>query len=50
MDNGWDVAIALNMIFVKFGTWQPQSLPAGIAGWDDYIYSSRALWSTQSMH
>ncbi len=49
MDNGWDVTIALNMIFVNFGTWQPQSLLAGIAGQNDYIYSSRALWSTRSM-
>ncbi len=24
-DNGWDVAVALNVIFVNFGTWQPQS-------------------------
>ena len=50
MDNGQDVAIALNVIFVNFGTWQPQSLLAGDASWDDYIYSSRALWSTWSMH
>ena len=48
-DNGWDVAVALNVIFVNFGTWQPQSLPAGVAGRNDYIYSSRALWSTRSM-
>ncbi len=50
MDNGWDVAIALNVIFVNFGTWQPQSLLAGVTSRNDYIYSSRALWSTWSMH